>query len=185
MSVPRESFRPTAAPGITKKKTLIFVPPWSLLLLFATNPSFRLLSALIEKNSEGPPPLKTLVNTMRFSASVLLYLSATGSVASAFAPAVVAFRPKTTSSSFSLHQSTTPAEVETADEQQRKSTKKDERLRMMKSDQFHRMGFKEVRQEVEGRMQQEFQSQLVGELKSNNYVMERDGVKVYLAKVRR
>lgn len=121
---------------------------------------------------------------MRFSASVLLYLSATGSVASAFAPAV-AFRPKTaSSSSFSLQQSTTPAEVETA-EQQRKSTKKDERLRMMKSDQFHRMGFKEVRQEVEGRMQQEFQSQLVGELKSNNYVMERDGVKVYLAKVRR
>jgi 4-hydroxy-3-methylbut-2-en-1-yl diphosphate reductase len=127
---------------------------------------------------------------MRFSASVLLCLAATNSVATAFAPAI-AFRPKTTTTTtlVSLQQSTTSAETEqveaaTEETKERKSTKKDERLRMMKSDQFHRMGFKEVRKEVEGRMQSEFQSQLVGELKSNNYVMERDGVKVYLAKVR-
>ena len=118
---------------------------------------------------------------MRFSASVLLCLTATTGCSSAFAP--IAFRPKATAL-VSLQQSTASAETEVeAAENQRKATKKDERLRMMKSDQLHRMGFKEVRKEVEGRMQSEFQSQLVGELKSNNYVMERDGVKVYLAKV--
>lgn len=52
----------------------------------------------------------------------------------------------------------------------------------MKSDQFYRRGFKEVRKEVEDDMQEEYKSNLVEELKSNNNVIERDNVRVYLAK---
>ena len=55
---------------------------------------------------------------------------------------------------------------------------------MMKSNQFYRQGFKDVRESVEGVMENQFKSSIVDDLKSSNYVMERDGVKVYLAKVR-
>jgi hypothetical protein len=72
--------------------------------------------------------------------------------------------------------------VEQTDE--KKATKKEERLRFMKSDNFYRKGFKEVREAVEDVMGGQFKSSTVDELKSSNYVMERDGVKVYLAKVR-
>lgn len=68
-------------------------------------------------------------------------------------------------------------------EEPRKKTKKDDRLRFMKSDNFYRTGFKEVREDVENTMQQQFKSELVDDLKQNNYAIERDGVKVYLAKV--
>jgi 4-hydroxy-3-methylbut-2-enyl diphosphate reductase len=54
----------------------------------------------------------------------------------------------------------------------------------MKSNQFYRKGFKEVREDVEQTMQNQFKSDVVDELKSNNYVIERDGVRVHLAKVR-
>ena len=64
-----------------------------------------------------------------------------------------------------------------------KPSKKDERLRMMKSDKFFRQGFKEVREDVEKSMSGQFKSGIVDDLKASNYVMERDGVKVYLAKV--
>lgn len=53
---------------------------------------------------------------------------------------------------------------------------------MMKSDQFFRKGFKEVRGAVEETMGSQFKSEVVDNLKTSNYVMERDGVKVYLAK---
>jgi hypothetical protein len=62
-------------------------------------------------------------------------------------------------------------------------TKKAERLRFMKSEQFHRKGFKEVRDKVEATMGEQFESTLVKDLKSSNYVVERDGVRVHLAKV--
>ena len=52
----------------------------------------------------------------------------------------------------------------------------------MKTDQFHRRGFKEVRENVENLMGQQFKSPLVDELKSNNFVIEKDGVTVHLAK---
>jgi 4-hydroxy-3-methylbut-2-en-1-yl diphosphate reductase len=68
--------------------------------------------------------------------------------------------------------------------EQRKPTKKDKRLGFMQSDNFYRKGFKEVRETVEDVMGSQFKSSTVDELKSSNYVMERDGVKVYLAKVR-
>ena len=55
---------------------------------------------------------------------------------------------------------------------------------MMKSDQFHRKGFKEVRENIEGVMEDQFKADVVKEMRESNYLMERDGVKVYLAKVR-
>jgi len=64
------------------------------------------------------------------------------------------------------------------------SRKKQDRLEFMKSDRFHRRGFKEVREKVENVVQEQFQSSLVDDLKSSNYLIEKDGVKVYLAKVR-
>ena len=63
------------------------------------------------------------------------------------------------------------------------SKKKEDRLKFMKSEQFHRRGFKEVRDQVESSIEQQYQSELVDDLKSNNYLIEKDGVKVYLAKV--
>lgn len=63
-------------------------------------------------------------------------------------------------------------------------TKREERLRMMKSDQYYRKGFKEVRGMVEETMESQFQSDIVKDLKSSNYVMEKDGFKIHLAKVR-
>lgn len=54
---------------------------------------------------------------------------------------------------------------------------------MMKSDKFYRRGFSEVRQDVEDKMGEQFKSDVVNELRSNDFVIERDGVKVYLAKV--
>lgn len=67
--------------------------------------------------------------------------------------------------------------------EKRKPTKKDKRLEFMQSENFYRKGFKEVRESVEGVMGSQFKSTTVNELKSSNYMMERDGVKVYLAKV--
>ena len=54
---------------------------------------------------------------------------------------------------------------------------------MMKSKQFHRKGFKEVRDQVESTMEEEYNSPVVQDLKDSHHVMSRDGVKVYLAKV--
>jgi len=62
------------------------------------------------------------------------------------------------------------------------SKKKEDRLNFMKSDRFHRRGFKEVRGKVESDVQEQYQSALVNDMKSANYVIEKDGVKVYLAK---
>lgn len=61
-------------------------------------------------------------------------------------------------------------------------SKKLGRLEFMKKPSFHRRGFKEVREGVEKEMEQEYQSKLVDDLKKSNFVMERDGVKVFLAK---
>jgi hypothetical protein len=72
----------------------------------------------------------------------------------------------------------------TATEEEKAPSKKEERLRFMKSEQFHRKGFKEVREDVEEVMKGQFNSGLVNELKTSQYVMEREGVKVHLAKVR-
>lgn len=64
------------------------------------------------------------------------------------------------------------------------SKKKEDRLAFMKSDQFHRRGFKEVRTQVEKDIEDQFQAKLVNDLKESNYMIENKeaGVKVYLAK---
>ncbi|CAJ1955159.1 unnamed protein product [Cylindrotheca closterium] len=61
-------------------------------------------------------------------------------------------------------------------------TKKEGRLGFFKSEKFHRKGFKEVRDNVEDTINEQYQSSLVDDLKSSNYVIEKDNVKVYLAK---
>jgi len=70
---------------------------------------------------------------------------------------------------------------ETTQEETARVSKKQKRLEFMKSPQFHRNGFKEIRSEVEGTMNQQFKSSVVDEMKSNQFVMDREGVKVHLA----
>jgi hypothetical protein len=131
---------------------------------------------------------------MRFSKGVVVALLGLAATCQAFQPLV----PKN-SAGMITHQelrhpsrpvqdSTTSlqstAEVESTEAaESRKPTKKDERLRMMKSDNFYRRGFAEVRQGVEEKMGQQFKSPVVDELRNSNFVIERDGVKVHLAKV--
>jgi len=67
-------------------------------------------------------------------------------------------------------------------EEEKPITKKAGRLGFFKSEQFHRKGFKEVREDVEETIKAQYESSLVDDLKSSNYVIEKDGVKVYLAK---
>jgi len=78
-----------------------------------------------------------------------------------------------------LAMSSTEAPVE---ENKKKPTKKEKRLQYMKADQFHRRGFKEVREGVEDAMGEQFKSDLVDELKTNDFVIKKDGVTVHLAK---
>jgi 4-hydroxy-3-methylbut-2-enyl diphosphate reductase len=111
---------------------------------------------------------------MRFTAACTLLLAAS---ADAFHPQAFAARSKT-----ALRQST-EASTEASTEE-KAPTKKAERLRMMKSDRFYRQGFKEARKGVEEVMEGQFKGEIVNELKNSNYLMERDGVKVFLAKVR-
>ena len=113
---------------------------------------------------------------MKFTTSALV-AAVMASSASAFAPVQTPTRLPSTAV-FST------TEEETSAQPARQLRKKDERRRMMKSEQFHRNGFKEVRDKVEDVMQEQFKSELVQEFKDNKYVVERDGVKVYLAKVR-
>lgn len=97
-----------------------------------------------------------------------------------------AFNPSVGRSSQHIRQSSAlySTAEETAVTEEKKRSKKDDRLRMMKSDQFYRRGFKEVREDVEDVMEDQFKSKLVDEMKTSNYVVEREGVKVHLAKVR-
>ena len=128
---------------------------------------------------------------MKFSSSAVLSAVLFAPGAAAFTtslPSAVGPSTRSTSTRPLVRQSgalfSTTEETEVAEEQERRRTKKDERLRMMKSDQFYRKGFKEVREDVESVMEEQFQSELVDDLKGNNYVIEREGVKVHLAKVR-
>jgi 4-hydroxy-3-methylbut-2-enyl diphosphate reductase len=116
---------------------------------------------------------------MKFTAAVVLALAST---ASAFAPPAFAPRSAVTTAT-RIFQSTEVDASETETEEPKKLSKKQERLRMMESDRFFRKGFKDTREESEKTMNEQFESTIVKDLKSSNYVMERDGVKVFLAKV--
>lgn len=106
---------------------------------------------------------------MKFSTATVLSLGAIASTASAFAPR--------------LSVSTQQTALYSTTEEAKKNTKKQDRTQFMKSEQFHRRGFKEVRDKVESTIQEQYQSPIVDDLKASNYVIEKDGVKVYLAKV--
>ncbi|KAL7441153.1 hypothetical protein ACHAXH_005582 [Discostella pseudostelligera] len=118
---------------------------------------------------------------MKFTAASVLAVAALLSIGSdAFAPSssrivVQRFAPQPLSVSAT-------EELSSADTEERKPTKKEKRLQFMKETTFHRKGFKEVRDNVEKNMGEQFKSSLVDELKSNNYVIEKDGVRVHLAK---
>lgn len=112
---------------------------------------------------------------MKFpTASVVAVLCiSTGS--HAFTPSITQQRTKALTTRVSMSSTEAPPS-------EKKPTKKEKRLEYMKTDQFHRRGFKEVRENVENLMGQQFKSPLVDELKSNNFVIEKDGVTVHLAK---
>ena len=109
---------------------------------------------------------------MKFSTSSVLAISALAGSAAAFAPSAQHLRRITSSLSMSTE----------VTEENKKVTKKEKRLEFMKTESFHRRGFKDVREGVEKSMEEQFKSQLVDELTSNDFVIEKDGVKVYLAK---
>ena len=117
---------------------------------------------------------------MRFATATLTAFLLVASSSTGFQPAVVVQQKQRSVTTSSLSSSTVKEEEAKA----AVPTKKDERLRMMKSKKFYRKGFKEVRDSVEEVMGGQFKSSIVDDLKSNNYIMERDGVKVHLAKVR-
>jgi 4-hydroxy-3-methylbut-2-enyl diphosphate reductase len=119
---------------------------------------------------------------MKFTTATVVGLCIAGS-ASAFTPLQSHLSStKTASTITTLHQSTeTEPEPEV---EERRRTKKADRLDFMRNDQFHRRGFKESRDKVEADIQEQYTSELVGELKSSNFVVDKEGVKVYLAKVR-
>jgi 4-hydroxy-3-methylbut-2-enyl diphosphate reductase len=112
---------------------------------------------------------------MKFSSATLLGMAAAAPFGTqAFQPATPAVR--TLSSSPTVLYSTT-------EKQSGMSKKKGDRLSFMKNERFHRRGFKEVRDQVEASIQEQYQSPLVNDMKESNYLIEKDGVKVYLAKV--
>eukprot|EP00568_Trieres_chinensis_P001377 CAMPEP_0183292142 /NCGR_PEP_ID=MMETSP0160_2-20130417/1311_1 /TAXON_ID=2839 ORGANISM="Odontella Sinensis, Strain Grunow 1884" /NCGR_SAMPLE_ID=MMETSP0160_2 /ASSEMBLY_ACC=CAM_ASM_000250 /LENGTH=473 /DNA_ID=CAMNT_0025453059 /DNA_START=22 /DNA_END=1443 /DNA_ORIENTATION=- len=117
-------------------------------------------------------------------ASFYLALSASSAFAFSTAPAfVVGPAASAAASTTSLPMSTAEASsTDVAESDGAPKSKKEGRLRMMKNPQFFRKGFKEVRGDVESVMDGEYKSQLVDEMKGNEFKIERDGVTVYLAK---
>lgn len=107
---------------------------------------------------------------MKLYAAALLAISAIAP-STAFAPQQAPSRP-TTHHAMSTETETEPEEVK---------SKKMQRLAFMKSDQFFRHGFKEVRGDVEEVMEDQFKSTLVDEMKENQFLIKRDGVTVHLA----
>ena len=124
---------------------------------------------------------------MKFSNSavVLALLTANGG-AFAFSPM---HRPKASTTSTSLYSTAESGTTEsgtttTSQAVKSMSKKKEDRLNFMKSKRFHRRGFKEVRSQVEQDILTQYQGEIVNDLKTSNYMIDREdvGVKVYLAK---
>ncbi|KAL7463761.1 hypothetical protein ACHAXS_004115 [Conticribra weissflogii] len=117
---------------------------------------------------------------MKFSTNSIVAIAA---IVASGAATTQAFTPShyPHRTSVSLYQSTEVSQ-ESTPTTEKKPTKKEKRLQYMKDPNFHRKGFKEVRPNVEKTMETQFKSPLVDELKTSNYVIERDGVRVHLAK---
>lgn len=108
---------------------------------------------------------------MKFSSITLLLTAASSALtASAF----------TQSSAFGVRSQSALFMAEATEEEKRVS-KKNKRLQFMKDDQFYRNGFKDVRKDVEDVMDGQFKSKLVDDMKENEYIVEREGVRVHLA----
>jgi 4-hydroxy-3-methylbut-2-enyl diphosphate reductase len=117
---------------------------------------------------------------MKFTTAAILSLGAITTSSAFLLPAVPSITTTRQTTVPTVFYSTTEDNAQ----ERKMSKKKGDRLAFMKNEQFHRRGFKEVREGVESSIQEQFQSKLVDEFKSSNYVIEKDGVKVYLAKVR-
>ena len=117
---------------------------------------------------------------MKFTTATVFSLCIAGTT-SAFSP--LASSTSRHALTTAVFQSTETSETSEVAEERRR-TKKADRLDFMKNEQFHRRGFKEVRDKVEADVQEQYTSELVGELKTSNFVVDKEGVKVYLAKVR-
>jgi len=112
---------------------------------------------------------------MKLSTSAILLWTMQISSTTAFAPSISTSSRKVTNR---LMSSSIEAEVE----DNSTLSKKQNRLKFMKNPSFHRRGFKDVRDEVKKGMDESFNSVLVDDLKETEFIMERDGVTVYLAK---
>ncbi|KAL7515596.1 hypothetical protein ACHAXN_013172 [Cyclotella atomus] len=113
---------------------------------------------------------------MKFSTPSVLAVAALSSSSHAFTP------PHRSSSTKSIIVMSSTKAVTTEEPSSKKTTKKEKRLQYMKSPSFYRQGFKDVRPSVEKSMEAQFKSPLVDELKSSNFVIEKEGVTVHLAK---
>ena len=101
----------------------------------------------------------------------------------AFSPMSVSTSTSSSSTS-SLFSSTTEQASKPTSPSNKMSAKKAERLEFTRNPQYHRRGFKDVRPEVEAEMATTYKSDLVESFKTNdaNYMVEKQGVKMYLAK---
>lgn len=106
---------------------------------------------------------------------------------SAFSPIIVSPTTSTisTSTSSALYSTAEKASKPAATAPSNKmSAKKAERLEFTRNPQYHRRGFKDVRPDVEAEMASTYKSDLVESFKTkdSNYMVEKQGVKMYLAK---
>lgn len=91
---------------------------------------------------------------------------------------------KSTCRNRSLHHVTgkRPSVTKMIDTAEPKISKKELRRKILGSDKFNRMGFKETKAAAAGMMTEEFTSSLVRELRDQAYTIERDGITIRLAK---
>ena len=99
----------------------------------------------------------------------------------AFSPMSV---PTTTASSSTSLFSSTTEQAPKPTPSNKMSAKKADRLDFTRNPQYHRRGFKDVRPDVEAEMATTYKSELVESFKTKdaNYMVEKQGVKIYLAK---
>eukprot|EP00536_Pseudo-nitzschia_multiseries_P016326 jgi/Psemu1/263558/estExt_Genewise1Plus.C_10780004 len=115
---------------------------------------------------------------MKFSSATVSAFLLLGSTCHAFSPVSHSMDAQTIRTTTALRSTADAPKVNNSVQ----SAKKQDRMGFMKNPQFHRRGFKEVRTRVEETMEKEYKSQLVEDLKSNNYLLQKDGVRTYLAK---
>ena len=117
---------------------------------------------------------------MKFSTAAVSLFLLGSNVCDAFSPASI-ISPSSSSALFSTTE--TPKTPTPKKQAGGMSQKKEDRLGFMKNPQYHRRGFKDQRSQVEEEMVSTYKADLVEDLKATtNYMIEKDGVKMYLAK---